>query len=170
MKVVLRDVVLSALTNSRLIREELASIRQEIHLASPPPRVITEPTNSSPAMNLLKSSTKMVVSSPVIISPVVSGVSSAVSESDSDIIEPAESVTRLPQMDLGLKKFSPRPVSVRCARLQLSASVLSPSEIEKLLSSVSAGAGRETVRLSVGQPTVHPKAFIVVVIQENLAT
>ena len=162
MKLMLRDVVLSALTNSRLIREELASIKQEISQKSPRPRLISGAGQVSPgaASPMDASAPKIVVSAPIIINPVVSGYTS---NTPSEMAHES-----IPRLALDHVTYSPRPVSVKCTRILLGQDVLSPSEMEKFLHAVTGGKGREKIRFCIGQPTLHQKAFVIAVVEEVL--
>ena len=112
MKSLMKDVVLSALSNSRLIRDELMGLRNEMGRQSP--------------------------ARPPLVPPLA-----------------------LPGVPSGNPPF-------KSVRVLLGPSVQSPAMMDKFIDDITAGRGRNGVRLCVGQPTLHPKAFVVVILMESL--
>jgi len=119
-KAMMKDVVMSALSNSRLIRDELAGIRNELlktPMPSPVPLSIPmPPPPQSPNLNA----------------------------------RPSEPL-------------------FKSARVLLGPNVLSPGAMDKFIDDLTAGKGRNAIRLCVAQQTLHPKAFIIVALLDNMS-
>jgi hypothetical protein len=62
-----------------------------------------------------------------------------------------------------------KPLEFRSARVLLDSAVKSPKMIDFLLTDLTLGADRTCVRLCIGQPTLHVKAFVVVILLDTLS-
>jgi len=111
----MKEVVMSALSNSRLIRDELTGIRNE----------------------LLKTPRSPAVLYPPIPPPTI-------------------------------EQSIPDNPPFKSARVLLGPNVSSPIAMDKFIDDITAGRGRDAVRLCVAQQTLHPRAFVIVVTLENL--
>lgn len=118
MKAIMKDLALSALTNSRLIREELIGIRQGLS---------QQPVNKA---------------------PIVRGTSV-------------------------VNFFKPPPISVsppfKSCRILIGPAVLSPVMMDRMIDDLTAGRGRNGVRLCIAQPEVNPRAFVLVIVLNTLS-
>lgn len=117
-KAIMKDLALSTLTNSRLIREELMGIRQGLS------------------------------QQPVSKAPIVRGTS--------------------------VVNFSkPPPMSVcppfKSCRILIGPAVLSPVMMDRMIDDLTAGRGRNGVRLCIAQPEVNPRAFVLVIVLNTLS-
>jgi hypothetical protein len=113
LKTLVKEMALGALSNAKLIREELALIRDEI--------------SHTPRSNVSLLSTPP----PIRSTPSVS--------------------------------------SLKSARLLMGPSVMSPSVMNKFLDYLTMNKGRDLTRLCVGQPSLHTKALVVVVLLDSLS-
>ena len=135
MKRLLKDVVNSSLHNSRLIREELIAIHSDLNKDQP--RRID-----------------LITGSPVVI-PFVSG-----DESPKVRIPPLN----IQSLNALNEASSPgRPAFLFAARVLLRGSVSSPGAVEEMLTELTRDIGRDTIKMCIGQITMHPKALVLVV-------
>jgi hypothetical protein len=112
----MKEVVMSALSNSRLIRDELTGIRNELS-KTPKPATVLPPAPQTP-------------------NPVTSG-------------------TEVPVF--------------KSVRVLLGPGVTSPIAMDRFIDDLTAGKGRNAIRLCVAQQTLHPKAFVIVAAVDNLS-
>jgi hypothetical protein len=159
MKRMLRDVVVSALNNSRLIREELVQIHRDIRTS--PRGDYSHSTRSKHAVDIIKSS------------PVVLAMSRYDSAPVDSLDDKQHSRLGVPPLNFssvhGMEQGSCAPqFSIACARVLLSSSVSSPLCVEKLLLDLTRDLGRNMLKLCAGQPTLHPRALVVAVCWRDL--
>jgi len=119
-KAMMKDVVMSALSNSRLIRDELTGIRNEL---------LKTPATSPVPMTL-------------------------------PLPPPPQSP---------FNRSAPIEPIFKSTRVLLGPNVLSPVAMDKFIDDLTAGKGRNAIRLCVAQQTLHPKAFIVVASLDNMS-
>jgi hypothetical protein len=133
-KKLLKEVMSSALTNSKLIREELSAIHSDLN----------------------RSHTKrvdLITGSPVVIS------SPKTEPEPSEI--PSHFV---PPLNLeALNSYAGPSDNILAARILLRSSVSSPGAVEEMLNALTRKIGRGNVKMCIGQITVHPKALVLVV-------
>jgi hypothetical protein len=63
----------------------------------------------------------------------------------------------------------PVACNIWSARVLLNSNVGSPLAIQKFLNEILGQDGKEILRLAIGQPTLHPKAFVLVVCRPKLS-
>ena len=152
MKRLLKDVVMSALNNSRLIRQELVAIHADL---------IRSPVSEKSISTQPRKVVDLITSSPVVIASLTNP-----SEQSEVYIPPLV----LPS-NLGSEspKITPGSgFSIACARVILHGTATSPAAIEEALNGLTGYNGREILKMCTGQPTIHPRALVLVVKAPNL--
>jgi len=156
MKRILKDVVMSALNNSRLIRQELVAIHADL-VRSP----VSERVASGPSRKVVD----LITSSPVVIASMPHRTEFHKMESP----DPKQSrpPIEMPPVALSQTVTNETPkhaqFSLACARVILHSTVSSPAAIETALNDLTGHSGRQSLKMCTGQPAVHQRALVMVV-------
>jgi hypothetical protein len=155
MKRVLRDMVLSALSNSRLIRDELTAILRSD--STHPPRRIQKLISSSPIILSAPNPFQVMNERGMSDYHAVVSITPAIPESIAVGSNHEAIATEVQPLRSSVD------AKVLSARVILSNSVSSPKSMDLLFADVCFGQAAGALRFFTPQPSVHPRAFIIVV-------